>query len=184
MHILDPVIEYPFRASLIKIARCGMCENTIREDHGRDGDLVIECTMGLELIYPLITGEHKCKLYKYKPIPQVKVPKNKLKTFVGLIDQLKECKQCSHNLQGYCDGIKWFPFETDPKCEFFRAKNLICKYAIPYFQYGSTMRNNYCQLEPEKRAGDNKRGWKWNCPNAHEKSAEYYKCYNPKGVEK
>jgi len=163
--------EYPFRASLTEVARCGMCAN--QENY--------ICSKGHNIVYPTITGEHECTDYKYKPDCIVVIPENKVFTFVGLRDRLPECNQCSHLLYGRCDGLHWYPFRIkDGKCEFFTDKSLICKYAIPYLQYGNHNRNNFCTLPPEERDGDTKRGWKWNCPNAHEKGIEYKKCYKSK----
>ena len=167
--------EYPFRASLTKIARCGMCRNGV-------GDyLVISCSKNHKLVYPLICGEHECPDYEYKPDHIEIIPEDKTLIFTRLIDRLLECNQCSHLLYGRCTGVKWDPFKIkDGKCEFFRDKSLICKHAIPYLQYGNHHRNNFCTLPPEERDGDTRRGWKWNCPGAHEKDIEYKKCYQGK----
>jgi len=165
--------EYPFRASLTKVARCGMCAN--QENYC--------CNKEHDIIYPTIGGEHKCLDYEYKPDHIYLLPENKILIFTGLIDKLSECNRCSHLLYERCNGIKWYPFKIkNGKCEFFRDKSLICKYAIPYLQYGNHNRNNFCTLPPEERDGDyTKRSWKCNCPNAHKEGIEYRKCYQKKG---
>jgi len=188
MKKLDPDVDYPFRSSLTKVARCGMCIHFSSYVEETEHDPLFyekcelgkeKCELGKEIRYPYMANEHDCQDYMYKPFKVPRIKEGYIKIFIGEIKKLKECDDCSHNLENYCEGVSHFPFKTTPRCEFFRNKELICKHAIPYFQYGTTIRNNYCSLEPSKREGDMKRGWKWSCPWAHEKTAEYYKCYEP-----
>lgn len=89
-----------------------------------------------------------------------------------------QCKNCSHFFADKCEGMKWFPFKTKP-CEFFRDKDLLCIHAIPYIQEDGFTRNNHCSLDVKQRdsSEDVSRGQDWNCPLAHTKLVEYYKCY-------
>jgi hypothetical protein len=155
-----------------------MCNNARRISCGRDGDLVVKCEEGKELAYPLITNEHDCESYVYRSHRVRIIPDAKIATFVGLINRLKECDRCSYQFHEYCDGLHRYPFELkNGTCEFFRDKKLICRFAVPHFQYGTTMQNNYCKLKPEKRDGDSNQGWKWCCPSANTPRAERLKCY-------
>jgi hypothetical protein len=146
--------------------------------------VAIACKEGLSLKYPLLVKQHHCEQYEYEPHYIIKIPEDKIHLFVGIgvQERRKECNQCAHFFHGYCDGIKWFPFDIkDGKCEFFRNKNLLCKHAIPHFQYGGTTRNNYCKLHPSKRDGDQAQSWLMRCPYAHKEHVEkYLDCYTPK----
>ena len=164
---LEDDVGYPFRASLTKKARCGMCIFFSGMEN-------LTCKVGHKLIFPLINGEHHCKDYRYKPWG----------TILKHSPRSAECKDCSHLYMGVCDGIKHHPFQKEPTCEFFRHKDLTCKNAIPMFQYGSYIRNNYCKLPPHLRDGDSSRSWKWMCPNAHTPDIEHRKCYKPKNKTK
>lgn len=87
------------------------------------------------------------------------------------------CKDCAFFCGGVCDGKKWLPFRKEPGCEFFRDKNLTCRYAIPFIQYGNNLRNNQCKLPPQERKTDARNGWEWCCPDAHR--SDYMGCYKP-----
>jgi hypothetical protein len=168
---------YPWRASLTKKARCGMCEN-IRFNE-------LECRLGHNLVYPLITGEHRCKDYKYKYELVILPPEGYIFISGVLLNSIfPECCDCAHNLLGRCDGVHCFPImRINGNCEYFRSKCLICKNAIPMFQYGSYTRNNYCRLPPHLRDDPCKNGWKWLCPAANRAEAENMNCYSPMDVD-
>lgn len=154
--------DYPWRASLTKVARCGMCQNCIGLGEG--------CRAGHGIVYPLINGEHACPDYKYLPdIINIREPK------------FPECELCSHWFMGTCIGIEWHSIRTRSICEIYRDARTICEHAIPTLQYGNHIRNNYCTLPPDQRDGDAKAGWKWMCPNAHNSYTEHLKCYKAKG---
>ena len=177
--------DYPFRASLTKVARCGMCENYVEPDY-EDGNIPISdyCEKGHEVVGPTITGEHDCKDYEYKPDRIDMPPEGRIFRFNGYVggseEMFNECYTCGHNFMGQCGGIGWVPIrKVNGVCEFYRDKKLTCKHAIPILQYGDHIRNNYCRLPPEKRDGDCSRGWKWHCCNAHTPYVESWKCYEP-----
>jgi len=169
---------------LTKNARCGMCVNikSFESKPNKNYGVMVgfECSEGFEIQYPTITHIHHCKEYKFKKVKVKKIPRGKINIFIGLIDELKECKSCSYNFKRYCDGIRWHPFEITPKCEFYINKNLICKHAIPHFQYNNSIRNNFCSLHPVNRDREMNRGWEWQCPLAHSQYSYPYKCYEPK----
>lgn len=174
---LDPEKDYPFRSSLTRVARCGMCKKSKKVMN-----LAIECKKGLELKYPLLANEHDCKHYEYESHCIEEIPDDKIHNFIGIEARRPECNQCSHLLLGYCSGLRWHPAGIkDGKCEFFRDKKFTCKHAVPCLQYANGLRNNYCKLDPSKRdQTDNKNlSWKWMCPWAHEKSVETLKCHEP-----
>ena len=158
---------YPFRASLTKRARCAACQHL--------GGFL--CRRGKDVQYPLYSNVHSCPAFKFKPLP-FNVPQD---CFNGL--DYPECANCGHNFRNICSGKRWIPVQIkDGKCEFFRDKKLICKYAIPYSQYCNHLRNNYCRLPPHLRdqEKDVSRGWSWNCNFAHIKGIECFSCYKPK----
>lgn len=172
--------DYPFRASLTKVARCGMC---LYNGHFKNGCLTdYDCEKDHDIKYPTITNEHDCKDYKYLD-DTIEVKEGMIyRGYSTPEPEFPECKECGYNFKGKCSGIQWIPIPIkNGKCQFFRDKNLICKYAIPTLQYSNHFRNNFCSLDPKLRDGDMKRGWKWMCPTAHEKYAEHYKCYKSKG---
>lgn len=159
---LDDDKDYPWRSSLTKVARCGMCKMRI--------SLGDSCIAGRRIVYPLITGEHDCRHYRYLP-----------DIIIILKPKYPECELCSHWFKGICSGIEWRSFRTRSICEFYRDARTVCVHAIPTLQYGDHHRNNYCTLPPEQRDGDSKMGWKWMCPNAHTRYCEHLKCYRAKG---
>lgn len=140
------------------------------------------CNLDHKLVYPLITGEHHCKDYCFKPDVVILPPRGKIFRFSGYgytaQEMFPECYNCAHNFMGRCTGLKWIPIKKiDGICEFFREKGLICKNAIPMLQYPNHARNNYCKCPPHLRDGDGRQGWKWLCPNAHTKYVERKSCY-------
>lgn len=175
---LDFKKNHPFRDSLGDIARCGMCQNSKKQM-----TIPIKCKKGHELRGPYITRKHDCKDYEYEPHYIEKIPNDKIRHFMGIETRRPECHYCGHQLYGYCSGLKWYPAKLkNDICEFFWPDDLTCKHAIPCFQYGTTIRNNYCKLDPSKRnQPDNKsNSWEWMCPWAHEESANHLKCYEPR----
>lgn len=164
--ILSDDIDYPFRASLTGVARCGLCKH-------HDIRLIV-CAAGLKIQYPTIAKEHDCPQYEYQ--------KDVFKPTPFQLCELTECATCAHELDGFCTGKHWLPFKTKPICEFYRAKSLTCRHAVPHYQDGcgpSLFRNNYCDLPPEQRDGYQNFGWKCCCPAAHTAAAEKLSCYEP-----
>ncbi len=173
--------NYPWRDSLTDKARCACCQHyheipptneELAESEGQAG-YTYGCSKGRELVYPLFAQEHDCPDFIFKPAAQIfPTPFNQC--------EYAECATCGHNLNSVCDGKQWLPVRIkEGKCEFWNDANLTCRYAIPYHQYIGGYRNNYCRLEPAKRDGDAKQGWKWNCTCAHYKWANQLKCYEP-----
>lgn len=159
-------IDYPFRKSLAHHARCGMCQNQFCEiEHSEYGPLSnIDCLKGHKIHYPTMVEIHDCEDYEYKPHHIEEIPHGLIKTFMGLIDQRPECESCFHEFHQRCNGLKIFPFEVkDAKCEFYKPKSDLCKYAIPVFQYGGETLNYYCKLNPEKRDKPCNQSWEYHC---------------------
>lgn len=148
------------------MATCGMCKRSERGRHH-------VCHAGHVVKFPLLVTEHDCPDYEYDPSGEVVIntPFNRA--------ILSDCPECGFNLNGVCDGKSWIPFKANP-CEFFRHKNLTCKHAIPFLQYGNEgFRNNHCALPPEQRKTDARQHQDWCCPNAHRHTS--MKCYEPSG---
>lgn len=160
----------PWRSSYTRKARCGMCVFFTGMNH-------LDCAMGKKLRYPLIAKEHRCEYYSYLERYEPSKPHRDANQ-----GNLPECIECAHFLEEMCTGVRWYPFKIDPKCEFFRSSELICKNAVPMLQYENKLRNNYCKLPPHLRHKNNN-DWKCMCPSAHEANAVYYSCYKPKGSE-
>lgn len=168
-------VGFPWRASLTKVARCACCEH-YQTDYPQN--LVPDsCARGHQLIYPLYTQTHHCKDFLFVP------PESRPDYCISSLfnqPEFEYCPLCSHYFKGLCDGKHWIPVQIkDGRCEFFRDRNLTCRYSIPYCQYIGGYRNNYCKLPPQYRDGDAKQGWKWNCPSAHCEGIERLKCYKP-----
>lgn len=144
--------------------RCGTCKRMDKP--------LGPCMAGHQLQYPLMVTEHDCPDYEHEPSW---VPKANVFTVTGL----PECADCGYHLHDRCSGKGWIPAKTDPRCEFFRHKNLTCKHALPILQYGTDYRNNRCSLPPEQRSGSMANGKEWCCPNAHRWTS--MKCYEPIG---
>lgn len=164
--ILNDDIDYPFRASLTRVARCGLCKH--HDEHN------IVCAVGLDIQYPTIAKEHNCPAYEYK--------KDNFKRNMFQHCELQECSDCAHELDGCCTGKQWMPFKTKPHCEFYRPKWKTCHYAVPHFQEGcgpQLFRNNYCERPPEERDGIQRGDWKCRCSAAHTAGAECLSCYQP-----
>lgn len=181
---LEDKKDYPFRASLTKVARCGMCKNYVEPKFEEDIALMDSCIKGHDIVGPTITGEHDCKDYEYRPDVIDMPPNGRIFRFNGYVGgseaMFNECNGCGHNFMGRCNGIGWVPIrKVNGICEFFRERYKTCKHAIPVLQYGNHIRNNYCRLPPEQRDGDVSRGWKWHCSNAHTSYVESKKCYAP-----
>lgn len=163
-------IDYPWRANLLTVARCGYCK---WHDEAK-----YTCSKGHEIKGPTQVNEHDCKDYEYLPCNVPMPEEGYIFMFLGQMKKREECNDCGYLFQGRCSGINWYPFAIKQgKCEFFRSKNKTCKFAIPRLQYGDLGRNNFCKLAPEQRDGG--RGWKWNCRNAHTENGEYKTCYQP-----
>jgi hypothetical protein len=173
--------DYPWRDSLTNKARCACCQHyheipptdeEIIDSEGQAG-YAYGCSKKHELVYSLFSSEHDCPDFIFKPAERIfPTPFNHV--------EFAECTTCGHNLNNICDGKQWMPVRIkDGKCEFWRDANLTCLYAVPYHQYIGGFRNNYCRLDPSKRDGDAKQGWKWNCLSAHTLNAKYLKCYHP-----
>ena len=179
---LDNVsMDYPFRPTRTnrERARCGFCKfNAVFYN---DGEFFgNDCTKGHKIKYPTQVTEHSCQDYQYLEDTKIEeIPDDKIKMFLGLIDKMPECGNCGHNFKNHCDGIKWYEFERRPICQFFIDKDLTCKYAVPFFQYGNHIRNNYCRLNPELRSDLYAQCWECCCVSAHKKP-KYLKCYTPK----
>jgi hypothetical protein len=166
MQKLDDATDYPFCASLTKVARCGLCKHSNRRE--------IRCAKGLAILYPTIAREHDCPHYEFH--------KGELRPNPFQHCGLLECKTCAFELDNFCSGKRWIPFKTEPHCEFYRPKGKTCQHAIPFHQEGSEpeiYRNNYCSLPPEQRDGDQSSSWKCCCYKAHTPGAENMKCYQP-----
>lgn len=168
--------DYPWRANFYTNARCSCCK-IFNWSSG--------CGKGLDVQYPTYATVHKCEGYEFNPSEYKRARRmGKIKMFMAIIDARPECAGCVHNLEGECNGIHWYPFQIkNGKCEFYRNKALLCKYAIPYFQYGERIKNHYCMKSPALRDGDQKQGWEWNCPNADSPLAEELKCYEARGED-
>lgn len=133
------------------MATCGTCKKS------RMGE--ISCEAGHEIQLPTMLNEHDCKDYDYEPAGEIvaKTPFN--------VPEHEYCLDCAHELNGVCDGKKWIPYKTKPRCEFFREKILICIHAYPFIQYGNGLRNNRCKLKSDGQC----------CPWAHIENN--LKCY-------
>lgn len=161
---LEDEKDYPFRKSMTYSVRCGTCQN-LRQPVG-------PCRLDNDLKYPLMVNIHDCKDFKFRP--DIPLPPDDF-----TIANLPECIECAHFFSERCDGKRWVGFKKDPVCEFYRNKNLICKNAVPFLQYGNRIRNNYCNLHPELRDGDQRNSWEHCCPTAH--SSTNKKCHTEYG---
>ena len=157
----DIETDYPFRPSLTDKtkARCGYCK--FEEEY------FFGCQKGHELQYPLMVTSHNCPDYEFQPdkIPVIPNDMIKLGSF-GNFEKFPECDECIYHFKNRCEGIRWYPIkQKDGKCEFFNHKNNLCKYAVPYLQYGNHFRNNHCRLPPEQRDpnSNQKYHWEYNC---------------------
>jgi hypothetical protein len=172
--------DYPWRANFYTNARCSCCKSANAEQYFSG------CAKGLEIQYPLYSNVHHCEGYEFKPTNyKLEIPAGYIMHFMGLMKMRPECLECCNNFESICDGMKWYPFEVkDGKCEFFRSKKSICKYAVSYFQYPNEMRNNYCMKPPAQRDKEYQNGnWTCNCSVGHEKYAESLKCYETRGED-
>lgn len=140
---------------------CGTCQS-MEEPY-------LRCAKSLPMEYPLMVTETECPEYLYKPDHR---PPADVFTVTGL----PECATCGHNVQSRCSGKGRIPFKREPRCEFWRHYKLTCKYAVPFLQYGTNYRNNYCTLPPEKRQPPTPDA-RWCCINAH--ITEMKRCWEP-----
>jgi hypothetical protein len=163
----------PWKSDERKKARCGMCQS----GNG------VECANGHELKYPLITNEHKCRDYQYDPYKYDRTGDYLRNESFHAKLLFTHCFGCTFEFGGLCSGKKWIPVKmVNDKCEFFKPKSVACSNCVPMNQYGNLYRNNYCRLPPHLRQGDEKRGWKWMCPGAHNPDkVRGKKCYKPLG---
>jgi hypothetical protein len=145
------------------MAKCGMCKKC---EMGK-----LNCSEGHNLKYPLQVNEHDCPDYIYDESGEI------VKMTLFNIPEFEYCTDCAHHFNGVCDGKRLIPFKKYPRCEFFRDKNLTCKNAIPYLQYGNGLRNNHCKLPASERKTDANRGDDWCCPIAH--MYDSMACYVP-----
>jgi hypothetical protein len=171
---LDIAINYPFRASLITIARCGFCQQY--------GDSQYECWCKLhhKIHYPTHVDEHDCPDYQYHPHFVKAIPEDMIKDFMQLDPRLPECAKCFYQFHGYCAGLtSWPRGMKDGKCNDFLSASNRCKYAIQMFQWGDTIQNHYCSRPPEERDEEYARKHGWKCHCIHPLKQWHHECFTP-----
>lgn len=139
---------------------CGTCQHL---------DNQLWCGKALEKSYPLMVTVTDCEEYDYRP-------DWRLNPDPFTVAEWPECSDCGHMLEARCSGKQWIPVAREPKCQFWRNRNLTCIHAIPCNQYGTNYRNNRCELAPELRDPPVPDA-RWACNNAHTTTTK--KCWVP-----